>query len=124
MGFRDRSTQVGLEAEPRPRSPLIAQQLSINKGGIVTYHGIKNQVYAVCSSSKLDTGNLIMTIGGWVWGYGKKLLEFVQKNLCPPVATPLSMPQTSSVRSVVSIQYRLVTDRQTDRQTHDDDIPR
>jgi len=33
-----------------------------------------------------------------------------------------SMPKTSSIRPVVSIQYRLVTDRWTHTQTHDDSI--
>ena len=32
------------------------------------------------------------------------------------------MPKANSIRLVVSIQYRLVTDRWTDRQTHDDSI--
>jgi len=32
------------------------------------------------------------------------------------------MPETSSIRPVVQIQYRLVTDGRTDRQTHDDSI--
>jgi len=31
-----------------------------------------------------------------------------------------SMPKTSSIRSAVSIEHRLVTDRQTDRQTDGD----
>ena len=81
----------------------------------MTYHGIKNQVYAVCSSSKLDTCNLIMTIGGWVWGWGKNLLEFVQKNLCPPVHAPNQLDSFSRFDTIPACDRQ--TDRQTDRHT-------
>ena len=35
-----------------------------------------------------------------------------------------SMPQNNSIRPVVSVQYRLVTEGQTDRQTDNDSIYR